>query len=73
MNPNEIELRVEQHADGLYTLTEKRGRSARNAVVSDNLAGNADGHSFYRSAARHIAKRVTEGFAVTYKDVADGA
>ena len=72
MNPNELDLRVEQHADGHYTLTEKRGRSARNNVVSDNLAGNADGHAFYRSVAKHIAKRITEGFAVTYRDVADG-
>lgn len=69
---NEIEVQVDYHASGRFTLKEKPvGTAMWSDVKTDGLLGNTVPVAFYRVVAKRLAAHATNGVVVvTYKATA---
>ena len=65
-----IEVDAYCHVGGRRTLKEREQGAVtwKDCTEPHALFGNEDAASFFRAAARHIAKRSAEGYAVRYTD-----
>jgi hypothetical protein len=66
--PYVIELKVETHPSGRWTLVARQGPGMFEQLEGD-LRGNNDAASFYREVARRMAVLSEAGVRFTYRDM----
>lgn len=64
---NRIELKVEYHPSGRYTLTERSGGNVKEDCKGP-LFSNDDKGEFYKAVANKIADLASQGVDIDYKD-----
>jgi len=60
----QIEMQVDRHSSGRFTLKERRPGMSWTDVNEPNLFGNADPVSFYRAVAMRMASHSAQGTVI---------
>ncbi len=63
-----VELRVDFHPSGSYTLKARQGKKGAFTDLEGALFCNDDKGEFYRAALREFARFTVEGKQVTFSD-----